>query len=171
MADENTTPDRFRNGTAVGDEGESADREAVEDRADQHVPEEDDRLLARVPEWVVSLGAGSLLTATLITLAGTVFLWSAVADGRWYGYQPYKIVLAGLQFTMVTVFQAVGVYFARKRIKWMWVMLAAVAGSLTFVALPFTAVALVCVGLGKYHFTLDTPVSLIRGGDEEDQDE
>lgn len=159
MTDENTTSDRYRTGTAESE----TDRDAVEDRSDQHVPEEEDRLLARVPEWVVALGAGSLLTATLITLAGSLFLWYSVSQRRFYGYEPYKIVLASVQFTGVTLFQAVGVHWARNRIRWMWVMLAAIGGSLTFVALPFTAVALVCVGLGKYHFTLETPVSVIRG--------
>ena len=161
MTDDDATPDRFRQGTAA-DEG-GTDRDAVEDRSDQHVPEEDDRLLARVPEWVVPLGAGSLLTATLVTLAGTVFLWYSVSQRRFYGYEPYQITLAAVQFTGVTAFQAVGVHWARNRIRWMWVMLAAVAGSLTFIALPFTAVTLLCVGLGRYHFTLETPTKVIRG--------
>jgi hypothetical protein len=161
MTDENTTADRYMEGTS-GDDDET-ERGAVEDAADQHVPEEDERLLARVPEWVVALGAGSLFTATLLTLAGTVFLWYSVANGRWYGYEPYKVVLLAVQFTAVTGFQALGVRWARKRVRWMWVMLAGVGGSLTFVALPFTAVALVCVWLGKYHFTFDTPAAVIRG--------
>ncbi|WP_227356457.1 hypothetical protein [Haladaptatus salinisoli] len=156
MSDENAS-DRYRTGA------DETDVDAVENRADQHVPEEDARLLARVPEWVVALGAGALLTATLITLAGSAFLWYSVSQGRFYGYQPYEIVLAGVQFTAVTAFQAVGVRWARRRIRWMWVMLAAIAGSLTFVALPFTAVALACIGLGKYHFTLDTPANVVRG--------
>ncbi len=163
MTDENTTPDRFRNGTAVDESETATDRDAVEDRSDQHVPEEDDRLLARVPEWVVTLGAGSLFTATLITLVGSIFLWYSVSQRRFYGYEPYKVVLLAVQFTGVTLFQSVGVRWARSRIRWMWVMLAAIAGSLTFVALPFTAVTLLCVGLGKYHFTFDTPTSVIRG--------
>lgn len=159
MTDENTTPDRFRDGTT----GNETDRDAVEDRSDQHVPEDDDRLLARIPEWVVTLGAGALLTATLITLAGSAFIWYSVSQSQFYGYEPYKIVLAGVQFTAVTVFQAVGIYWARKHVRWLWVMLAAIAGSLTFVALPFAAVAIACIGLGKYHFTLETPVDVIRG--------
>lgn len=159
MTDENTTSDRFQDGTTKSE----TDRDAVEDRSDQHVPEEDTHLFARVPGWVVTLGAGSLLTATLITLVGAVFLWYSVSQGRFYGYEPYEIVLAGVQFTAVTIFQALGVHWARQRVRWMWVMLAAIAGSLTFVALPFTVVALTCVGLGKYHFTLETPTNVIRG--------
>jgi hypothetical protein len=151
MTDENTTPNRFREGTAEPD------------RADQHVPEEETHLLARVPSWVVPLGAGSLFTATLITLAGTVFLWYSISQGQYYGYERYQLALAGLQFTGVTAFQALGVHWARQRVRWMWVMLAATAGSLTFIALPFTVVAIACLGLGKYHFTLETPTKVIRG--------
>jgi hypothetical protein len=161
MTDENGAPDRFRTGTAA-DEDPSG-QSAVEDPSDQHVPEEDDRLLSWIPEWVVVLGAGSLFTATLITLVGTGFLWYSVFDGRFYGYEPYKVVLLAVQFTAVTAFQAVGVRWARNRIRWMWVMLAAVAGSLTFVPLPFTALTLLCVGLGRHHFTFHTPRSVIRG--------
>jgi hypothetical protein len=157
MSDENAS-DRYRTGA-----DDETNVDAVEDRSDQHVPEEDTRLLARVPEWVVALGAGALLTATLITFAGSAFLWYSVSQGRFYGYEPYEIVLAGVQFTAVTAFQAVGVHWARQRVRWMWVMLAAIAGSLTFIALPFTAIALACVGLGKYHFTLETPTNVIRG--------
>ncbi|MFC4451267.1 hypothetical protein [Halorussus aquaticus] len=171
MTDENTTPERYRDGTtaeAAGTDGtvageEATDQEAVEDPSDQHVPEEDDRLLARVPEWVVTLGSGSLFTATLITFVGTVFLWYSVTQRRFYGFEPYKVVLLAVQFTGVTLFQALGVRWGRRRIRWMWVMLSAIAGALTFVALPFSAIALVCVGLGKYHFTFDTPSSVIRG--------
>lgn len=161
MTDENTTPDRFTTGITADEDG--TDRSAVENPADQHVPEEDDHLLSWVPEWVVTLGAGSLFTATLLTLAGAVFLWYSVSRGTFYGYEPYKVVLLAVQFTLVTAFQAVGIRWARKRIRWMWVMLAAIAGSLTFVPLPFTALALLCVGLGKHHFTFATPKSVIHG--------
>ena len=184
MSDENAS-DRYRTGAAesetapdadetAGTEADAAganegatetDREAVEDRSDQHVPEQAQKLLARVPEWVVALGAGSLLAATLLTGIGSLFLWYSVTQRQFYGFAPYKVVLLAVQFTGVTAFQALGVRWARARIRWMWVMLAAIGGSLTFVALPFTAVALLCVGLGKYHFTFDTPASVIRGED------
>lgn len=159
--EDTTTPDRFKNGTQV-DESET-ERNTREDDSNQHVPEEDERLLARVPRWVLTLGAGSLFTATLITLVGSLFLWYSISQRRFYGYEPYKVTLLAVQFTGVTLFQAVAVRWARNRIRWMWVMLAAIAGSLTFVPIPFTAVSLLCVGLGKYHFTFDTPKSLIRG--------
>lgn len=126
----------------------------------------DEPLLARVPEWVVSLGAGALLTSTLLTLGAAVFAGYAITTGRYYGYEPYQLGLATFQFTAVTVFQAVGVYFARRRIRWMWAMLAAIGGALTFIALPFAAVALVCIGIGKYHFALDTPFELRRESED-----
>lgn len=113
--------------------------------------------LARVPEWVVALGAGALLASALVTFGLAVFAGYSLAAGRFYGYQPWQIGLATMQFGAATVFQAAGVYFARKRVRWMLVMLAAILGSLTFVALPFTLVALVCIGLGKYHFAQVTP--------------
>ncbi|WP_435181068.1 hypothetical protein [Halorussus sp. AFM4] len=176
MNDEDAS-DRYRTGAAdaAAEEGAAAaeraedapetDREAVEDRSDQHVPEEEEKLLARVPEWVVALGAGSLLAATVLTGIGSLFLWYSVSQGRFYGFAPYQVVMLAVQFTAVTAFQALAVRWARARIRWMWVMLAAIGGSLTFVALPFTSVALLCVGLGKYHFTFDTPMSIVRGDD------
>jgi hypothetical protein len=115
--------------------------------------EGNDGVLARVPEWVVALGAGSLATATLVTLAAALFMGYSVTTGQLYGYQPYQIGFATLQFAGVTVFQAAGTYYARGRTRWMWVMLAAIAGSLTLVVLPFTVVALLCIGLGKHHFS------------------
>lgn len=132
----------------------------AEPRTDQ--PVERQPLLARVPEWVVALGAGSLLASTLVTLGATAFVGYGFATGQFFGYQPYQIGLATMQFTGATIFQAFGVYFARKRVRWLLVMLAAILGSLTFIALPFTVVALVCIGLGKYHFAQSTPSEWLR---------
>lgn len=123
-------------------------------------------LLARVPEWVVALGAGALLASTLITLGAAAFTGYSITAGRYYGYQPWQIGLATLQFGAATIFQAAGVYFARRRVRWMIVMLAAILGSLTFIALPFSFVALVCVGIGKYHFAQTTPAALLRGDED-----
>lgn len=122
-------------------------------------------LLAGVPEWVVALGAGSLLASTLITLGAAAFAGYSITAGQFYGYQPWQLGLATFQFSAATVFQAAGVYFARKRIRWLLVMLAAILGSLTFIALPFTVVALVCIGLGKYHFAQVTPIERLRADD------
>ena len=119
-------------------------------------------LLARVPEWVVALGSGALLASTIITLGATAFVAYGLSTGRYFGYQPWQIGLATLQFAAATIFQAAGVYFARKQIRWMIVMLAAILGSLTFIALPFSLVALVCLGIGKYHFAQDTPKEYLR---------
>ena len=124
---------------------------------DQHAAE-DDGVLARVPEWVVALGAGSLATATLMTFVAALFMGYSFATGQWYGFQPYQIGFATLQFAAVTVFQAAGIHYARERTRWMWVMLAAIAGSLTLVVLPFTVLALCCIGLGKHHFSSYTSV-------------
>lgn len=140
----------------MSDQTGSTDQPAEE--IDQHAVKEDDRLLARVPEWVVALGAGALATSTLITCVAALFMGYSVATGQWYGYQPYQIGFATLQFTAVTIFQAAGTYYARDRTRWMWVMLSAIAGSLTLIVLPFTVVALFCIGLGKYHFSAYTSV-------------
>lgn len=118
-------------------------------------------VLARVPESVVPLGAGSLATATLLTLAGTGFIAYSVFVGEFYGYRPYQIYLAGFQFTVATIAQLSGVYFARQRVRWTLVMIAGALGTLTFVALPFSLLALVCLGLGKHHFSSHTPRSVI----------
>jgi hypothetical protein len=123
----------------------------------------DDPLLARVPEWVVPLGAGSLAASTLITTAIAIFIAYSIATGQRYGFESYELYLAEVQFILVTLFQAVGVYFARQRIRWIWVMLAAILGSLAFVTIPFTAVAVVCLGIGKYHFASHTPTTFIKG--------
>ncbi|WP_254546746.1 hypothetical protein [Halomarina pelagica] len=131
------------------------------DAASEHAV--DEPLLARVPDAVVSLGAGALATATLITLVGTLFVGYSVATGEFYGFQPYEMGLALLQFAVATVAMGAGVHFARQRTRWTLVMVAAALGSLTFITIPFTLTAFVCVGLGKYHFASHTPSAVIRG--------
>ncbi|PSP76220.1 hypothetical protein BRC86_01820 [Halobacteriales archaeon QS_3_64_16] len=120
-------------------------------------------MLAGVPEGVVAFGAGSLATATLLTLAGGIFILYSIVVGQFYGYQPYQLSLAAFQFAVATVAQLLGVYFARQRVRWTWVMLGAALGTLTFVALPFSVLALACLGVGKYHFASHTPRSVIAG--------
>ncbi|PSP45134.1 hypothetical protein BRC68_00045 [Halobacteriales archaeon QH_6_64_20] len=147
-------------GIETGDSGEAPgepEREA-DDRAATGRP-----MLARVPGGVVAFGAGSLATATLLTLAGGGFVLYSIAAGRFYGYQPYQLYLAAFQFAVATVAQSLGVYFARQRVRWTWVMLGAALGTLTFVALPFSVLALACLGVGKYHFASHTPRSVIAG--------
>lgn len=123
----------------------------------------DKPLLARVPEWVVPLGAGSLMASALITTGISVFIAYSIATGQRYGFEPYELYLAQFQFILATIFQAVGVYFARQRVRWIWVMLAAVLGSLAFVTIPFTALAILCLGVGKYHFSSHTPATYVKG--------
>lgn len=125
----------------------------------------DEPLLARVPEWVVPLGAGSLAASTLMTTAIAIFIAYSIMTGKHYGFELYELYLAEFQFILATLFQAVGVYFARQRIRWIWVMLASVLGSLAFVTIPFTVVAVVCLGIGKYHFSSYTPATFVKGAD------
>lgn len=126
-------------------------------------------LLARVPEWVVPLGAGFLLTSTLITAVLAVLSAYLLLTGDYTGvFEPFaefrgRMLLVVLQTTFATLFQGAGTYFARKQTHWGTVMLAAIFGSLVFVTLPFTIPALVLVGVGRYHFSLATPVERIRG--------
>ena len=122
-------------------------------------------LLARVPEWVVPLGAGCLLTATLITLATLGFVVFSLLTGRTYGYARWQLVLALVQFGFVTLLLGLGTRYARQRRRWLVAMLAALAGTLTFIAAPLTVPALVCLGLGKYHFSLDTPADQVSPDD------
>lgn len=122
----------------------------------------DEPILAGIPEWVIPLGAGCLLASTLLVLGATAFTAYSLANGRYYGYAGWELGLATFQFSLATVLQAVGVYFARKRVRWMIVMLAAIIGTLTIIAIPFTLVAIVCLGLGKYHFTQATPVEWLE---------
>lgn len=123
----------------------------------------DEPLLSRVPGWVVPLGAGSLFTATLVTFAGFLFVAYGLATGTYFGFQPYELQLAAFQFVLATAAQAAGVYFALGRVRWTFVMVATVLGALAFITVPFSAIAFVCLGLGKYHFASFTPASLVGG--------
>ncbi|MFB6124013.1 MAG: hypothetical protein ABEJ78_11220 [Haloferacaceae archaeon] len=139
------------------------------------VPDEEKGFFARVPEGVVALGAGSLATSALITLVFAGIATYSVVTGRWYGYQPYVIVMASVLYSSSAVFQISGVYYAQKRVRWLWVMLAAFAGVPSIVGIPFAAVAIVCLGLGKYHFASYTPSEYFKRAmsddDEIDADE
>lgn len=123
----------------------------------KRVNECEDVFLARIPEWVVPLGAGCLAAATGITLVGALYGWYAVVTGQTLGYPQFYIILAAAEFSFVTVLQAVGTHYARQRIKWMWTMLAAIFGAFTFVVVPLSIVAVLCLGSGKYHFASHTP--------------
>lgn len=146
--------DRYRGQYSPQVEPETVEREGV---------------LAKVPEWVVPLGAGFLFTATLV--AGTVFvlLLYPLVTGDYGGVfevaRPYapRLGFVVLQFALATLFLGAGTYFARRRTHWGTVLLTGIFGSLAFVTLPFTVPALVLLGLGRYHFALTTPVDRIRG--------
>lgn len=152
----------------MADDATEADAEA----GSEHVVEEP--LLAKVPDGVNTLGAGALFTSTLLTaLATAIVAYDVVTGGSMIAdlvtantsidFQPYQLYLLGFQYFTALVAQASGVYFALNRVRWMWVMLAATLGSLVMFTLPFTVTALVCVGLGKYHFAAYTPSEMIRG--------
>lgn len=135
----------------------------------------DEPLLARVPDGLVSLGAGALFTSTLLTAVATgIVVWDLVTGGTFVetllrantdiDFQPYQHYLLAFQYLTAFVAQATGVYFALNRVRWMWVMLSAILGSLLMFTLPFTATAVVCCGLGKYHFSSYTPATMMRDG-------
>lgn len=79
--------------------------------------QEDERLLARVPETTDTLRVGSLLAATILTFLGSLFPWYSLVQGRFYGYAPYQMVLAAVQFTAVTAFKALGVRWTSARVR------------------------------------------------------
>lgn len=166
MADRAETGDGNATGAPVhGGEKGTDGAEGIAETAGNEGEATGGSVLARVPEAVIPLGAGSLATATLLTLAGAGFIAYSIATGQFYGYQPYQIFLAGFQFSVATIAQVIGVHFARQRVRWTWVMIAGALGTLTFIALPFSVLALVCLGLGKYHFSSHTPQSVIAGED------
>lgn len=126
-------------------------------------------LLSRVPEWVVVLGSGFLFTATLVSLTGALAVTYLLVTGDFTGlfapveqYAP-RLFLVEFQLIFATVFQGAGVYFARRRTHWGTVLLSCLVGSLVFVTIPLTLPAFVLIGLGKYHFSLTTPLDSLRG--------
>ena len=149
-----------------------ADDAAEAETGNEHAV--DEPLLARVPDGIVSLGAGALFTSTLLTAIATgVVVWDLVSGGSFVesllrantdiDLQSYQHYLLAFQYTTALVAQATGVYYALNRVRWMWVMLAAILGSLLMFTIPFTVTAFVCCGLGKYHFSSYTPATMMRG--------
>ena len=152
----------------MADDATEADAEA----GTEHVVEEP--LLAKVPDGLNTLGAGALFTSTLLTaLATGIVVYDIVTGGSIIAdlvtantsidFQPYQLYLLGFQYLAAFVAQASGVHFALNRVRWTWVMLAAILGSLVMFTLPFTVTTIVCVGLGKYHFSSYTPAEMVRG--------
>lgn len=138
--------------TADAEEGAESEREPEEEGA-----EPGGGVLARVPEWVVPLGAGGLLAATLVTAGMAAFVAYLLATGRTLDFQRYQLVLGLFQFGVLTLFQAVGIYLARKRMRWTVTMVAAIMGATALLTIPFSVLAVVCLGLGRHHFRLATP--------------
>jgi hypothetical protein len=130
------------------------------------------RLLDLVPVQVVALGAGFLLTSTLVTFVVAAWGLYTLVTGAYVslGFPPAQVLLLVVTFGFATVFQAAAVRWARSRVKWTWVMLACAMGTVSVVASPLALPASVLLFLGKRHFTMSTPFWVIRGDDGENED-
>lgn len=143
------------------DDGTINEYKPTEDNSDEESPSKvEEGILDKVPEWVVSLGAGFLLTATLITVVLTGIVTYPLITGDYTG--PFRslrkyssqLILVELQLLFATLFQAGGTYFAWHRSHWGTVLLSCIFGSLVFITLPFTLPAFVLLALGKRHFRM-----------------
>lgn len=152
QAGENSEEEIYRTGE------DEAPAEA-EERPEEE-PEEEPAgsgLLGRVPEWVVALGAGCLLAATLITAFMAVFVSYLLVTDQLFGFARSRLMLGLVQFVVLTITQAVGVYLARKRMRWMFTMIFAIMGATALLTLPFSIPAVALLWLGKRHFQHSTP--------------
>jgi hypothetical protein len=136
-------------------------------------PEDDQRgiatrILDLVPVQVVALGAGFLLASTLVTLVVAAWGLYSLASGQYaaLGFPPAQVLLLVVTFGFATLFQAAAVRWARRRVKWTWVMLACAMGTVSVVASPLALPASVLLFLGKRHFTMSTPFWVIQGEDD-----
>ncbi|MFB6302655.1 MAG: hypothetical protein ABEH78_07325 [Haloferacaceae archaeon] len=123
--------------------------------AEEEVPEGTPSIgyLPSLPEAFVSLGAGCLAAATLLSFGTFLFvIWMRVT-GNVRDLMPWEVTLAAILMAVSTVFLAGGTYFALKRIRWTLTMLAALVGSFAILTIPFTVVAVICIGLTRVHFT------------------
>lgn len=141
---------------------------ATDAEVDQETVEREP-VLSKVPEWVVVLGAGFLFTATLVSaaalLAVTYLLLTRDFSGIFAPIEQFspRLLIVEIQLLFGTGFLAAGVYFARQRTHWGTVLLSCLVGSLVFITIPFTLPAFVLIAIGKYHFSLSTPLESIRG--------
>lgn len=110
-------------------------------------------ILPSVPNTVVTFGAGCLATATLLTLLAFLYVTWMFITGNSRGLADYQVILAIIQMGFATALLGAGTYSALKRIRWTLVMLAAIMGSFAVITIPFTALAVVSIGLGKIHFS------------------
>lgn len=135
-----------------GDEDQSGLADVVKD---EESPDERRSLgiLPSVPNTFVTLGAGCLATASLLTFAAFLFVTWMLWTGNTRSLAPYQLGLAAMQMGFATVFLAVGSYFGMKRVRWTIVMLAALIGSFAVLTIPFTLIAIITIGLGRIHFS------------------
>lgn len=152
----------------------AAEETTLEDiAAEEEVPEGTPSIgyLPSLPEPFVALGAGCLAAATLVSAGTFGFVIRMRVTGNVRGLMPWEVTLAAILMGVSTVFLAGGTYFARKRIRWTLTMLAALVGSFAILTIPFTAVAVVCIGLTRVHFTApfvgDAPTDAEASGAEE----
>lgn len=108
--------------------------------------------LPHLPDIFVTLGAGCLATASMLTLVAFGYVIWMIQTGNIRGLFPYQVTLAAVQMGFATLLLAAASYFAVKRTRWTFVMLAALVGSFAVLTVPFTAVAVVTIGLGRIHF-------------------
>ncbi|MFB6160231.1 MAG: hypothetical protein ABEJ61_03535 [Haloferacaceae archaeon] len=108
--------------------------------------------LPHLPDIFVTLGAGCLATSSMITLVAFGYVIWMMQTGNVGDLFPYQVTLAAIQMGFATLLLASGSYFAVKRTRWTFVMLAALVGSFAVLTIPFTAVAVVTIGLGRIHF-------------------
>ena len=110
-------------------------------------------LLPTVPNTVVTFGAGCLATATLLTLVAFLYVCWMKITGNSRGLADYEVTLAMVQMGFATALLAAGTYSAVRRVRWTLAMLAAIMGSFAVITIPFTVLAVICIGLGKLHFS------------------
>lgn len=108
--------------------------------------------LPHLPDIFVTLGAGCLATASMLTLVAFGYVLWMMETGNVGDLFPYQVTLAAIQMGFATLLLASASYFAVKRTRWTFVMLAALVGSFAVLTVPFTVVAVVTIGLGRIHF-------------------
>ncbi|MFB6156446.1 MAG: hypothetical protein ABEJ34_01210 [Haloferacaceae archaeon] len=177
-ADDDPHPARESTGAPAPDDPDERYETGTGETAANDRPADDQRgvatrLLDLVPVQVTALGAGFLLASTLVTFVVAAWGLYTLVTGAYasLGFAPARVLLLVVTFGFATVFQAAAVRWARRRVKWTWVMLACAMGTVSVVASPLALPAAVLLFVGKRHFTMSTPFWVIQGDDEgEDED-
>lgn len=131
-------------------------------------PKTEQGILDKVPEWVVPLGGGFLLAATLITVVMTIVMTYLILTANFTGpFSPLRryasrLWAVELKLLLATGFQSVGTYFAWQRTHWGVVLITCLLGSFVVLTIPFLLPAFILLGLGKRHFSLNTPANLVQ---------